>query len=208
MRRLLPAIGVAAIAALPAMAQTKMEADVLRVLNAARANPAAYADNLRRFRPYHGKTFRLPNNPVRYATIEGVAPLDSALAFLSTQLPLPPITRAPGVADAAADHVGDQAKSGATGHYSSDGAGPFERITRRGGGGAVAEVISYGVSSADDVIRQLTVDDGVADRMHRHILFDPGLRFAGVACGKHAVYGIMCVVDFATQTIPTARSVK
>jgi len=44
-------------------------------------------------------------------------------------------------------------------------------------------------------MRQLIVDDGVADRGHREIVYSAELRFAGAACGPHPVYGTMCVID-------------
>ncbi len=60
-----------------------------------------------------------------------------------------------------------------------------------------AEAISYGYQSPQDVVRQLIVDDGVPGRGHRQVLFDASLRFAGVGCGPHRLYGAMCVIDFS-----------
>ena len=48
-----------------------------------------------------------------------------------------------------------------------------------------------------DVIRQLIIDDGVADRGHRIVMFADHLRYAGVACGPHPEFGTMCVIDMA-----------
>ena len=77
-------------------------------------------------------------------------------------------------------------------------------MERRGGGRYVAEVITYGSRTAADVVRQLVVDDGVPDRGHRTILFDPEFRFAGVACAPHPEYREACVVALART--PPARS--
>ena len=66
---------------------------------------------------------------------------------------------------------------------------------------ATAEAISYGYQNPRDVVRQLIVDDGVQGRGHRKVLFDSLLRFAGVGCGPHRVYGAMCVIDFSGTMI-------
>jgi uncharacterized protein YkwD len=46
-------------------------------------------------------------------------------------------------------------------------------------------------------VQGLLIDDGVADRGHRRNLLDPAVRVAGIACGRHAAYGTMCVIDLA-----------
>ena len=79
------------------------------------------------------------------------------------------------------------------------GAGPGERVRRRGGDIFVGESISYGMADADAVVRQLIVDDGVPGRGHRILLFKNDFRFAGVGCSGHRRYGHMCVVDLAAN---------
>jgi len=120
--------------------------------------------------------------------------VDETIAFLGRQRALAPVAPAPLLAASAADLVADQAQGG-TGHDSSDGATPADRARRHGGGEFVAEVIAYGPADAADVVRQLIIDDGVADRGHRAILYSSELRFAGVACGQHPEYRTVCVID-------------
>ncbi len=179
-------------------AQTPFERQVLETLNQARTNPAAYAETLKHYRTFfHAKIVSLPGNDTDIETEEGVAVVDETIAFLAHQAPLAPVETAPLLEGSSADHVRDQGASGETGHEGSDGSSPAQRVRRRGGGSYVAEVIAYGPVDAVDAVRQLIIDDGVEDRGHRQILFSPELRFAGVACGKHPEFTMMCVIDLS-----------
>lgn len=177
---------------------SSLEAQVLARINHARQNPRAYADELRELRRYfEGDILYLPGEPDGIATREGVSAVDEAIDFLERQAPLPPLDRGDLLALAAQDHAFDQGETGSTGHRSSDGAGPGERVRRLGGDIFVGESISYGMADADSVVRQLIVDDGVPGRGHRTLLFKRDFRFAGIGCGDHRRYGAMCVVDLA-----------
>jgi len=178
-----------------ASAETPLERAVLAALNSARADPTAYARALEQYRGYfHANLVRYPGLESDLETEEGVAAVDEAIAVLHRQKGLAPVQTAPLLAASARELVAGQA-GGGTGHQGEDGSSPADRVRRRGGGGFVAEVIAYGPVDAADVIRQLIVDDGVADRGHRNILYSPELRFAGVACGPHAEYRTICVID-------------
>lgn len=195
--RLLLPLGALLLLASAAPIRSPLERAVLDEINFARANPQAYAERLTVYRSYfQGKIVHYPGNPTGLITSEGVAAVDEAIAFLRKQQPLPPITHSDLLALAAGDHAAEQGPRGATGHESADGSRSGTRVTRRGGGAYVAETITYGPPTGTEVVRQLIVDDGVKGRGHRRIVFSPEYRFAGVGCGPHAVYRVMCVVDF------------
>jgi uncharacterized protein YkwD len=182
--------------ALAAPAQPGIEAAVLAEINFARTRPQDYAEQLRAYRKlFKGKIVWYPGNPDGLRTSEGTKAVDEAIRFLERQAPLAPIDSAPLLARAARDHVRDQGPTGATGHISADGANPRDRVQRRGGGDYVAEVITYGPPSATEVVRQLIIDDAVPGRGHRKTLFAAEMRYAGVACGPHKGYRVMCVAD-------------
>lgn len=179
----------------PVAADTPFERQVLAALNAARVDPAAYAGGLKLYRNYfHANLLRYPGESADIETEEGVRVVDETIAFLARQAPLAPVESAPLFAASARDLVIDQAQGG-TGHEGSDGSSPADRVRRHGGGDFVAEVIAYGPVDPADVVRQLIIDDGVADRGHRGIIYSPELRFAGVACGPHPEYRTVCVID-------------
>lgn len=172
-----------------------VEAAVLSELNRARTSPGAFAHSLREERAfYRGNLLVRPGAEAAILTEEGVAPVDEAIAYVERKPAEAPLSPAPVLAAAAADHQADQGGSGLVGHVGGDGSMPADRVRRRGGDVYVGEVIAYGASDPAGIVRQLIVDDGVADRGHRRLLYDRSLRYAGVSCGTHPVYRYMCVV--------------
>ncbi len=166
-----------------------LENRVLAEINLARTQPAAYARVLRDRRDHAG---------AGETSIEGPAALDEAIAYLDRQPALPPLRPDIRLARSAAGYAHDQGPGGLTGHVSADGLTLSDRLHRQQVWSMLdAEAISYGYQSPQDVVRQLIVDDGVPGRGHRQVLFDASLRFAGVGCGPHRLYGAMCVIDFS-----------
>jgi uncharacterized protein YkwD len=175
-----------------------LEQDVLDEINLARADPGSYMTFLKEFkRRYAGKQIRLPGNYV-INTKEGVRAVDEAYQYLRHTDPMPLLVWSKGMSLGAMDHVAEQGPTGTTGHRSGDGRQPWDRINRHGAGqGMMAENIAYGKLTARMMVLGFIIDDGIPDRGHRKNIFNPGLRYAGVACGDHTSYGIMCVIDFA-----------
>ncbi len=175
--------------------------EVFREINLARTNPKAYAGFVRKFRrSYHGKTFQISGSHVSVRTAEGVAAVDEAIAFLSSQKPQPPLVWSEGLARAAAELVEDEGPSGETGHTGAKSGDIQKRIERQGSWrGGIGENICYGPSNARLVVMELIIDDGVPDRGHRKNLFHRTFSTAGVSCGPHMVFSSMCVIDFAVR---------
>jgi len=183
-----------------------LEDQVLDRINHVRQDPAAYAERLRALRPHFvGHVLYLPGRERAMVTQEGVDAVDEAIAFLRDQTPLPPLSRGELLDLAAREHVAVQGSLGTRGHFSPDGSTPGDRVQRQGGGKLVGEEISYGYANADDVVRQLVIDDGVPDRSHRELLFNRELRYAGVGCGSHSRYGHMCVIDVSRTRTGASR---
>jgi len=171
---------------------------VLSELNAARANPKAYAEHLRIYRSqFSGKYHIPPGTRIRYVTKEGTPAVDEAVRFLEAQRPLPPLSWSEGLSRVAAELNREQARTGALGHASGrmEMRARAERVGRWQS--TIGENISYGPNEARRVAMQLIVDDGVPDRGHRKNIFAPDFRVAGVACGPHPAYETSCVIDFA-----------
>jgi uncharacterized protein YkwD len=189
-------IGVVLGAATPAITGD-FEQDVLAELNFARGHPEQYAQELSEFRQdFKGRLMRGDDATGDIMTREGVSALDEAIRFLAAQPALPPLDHGVKLAAAASDLVAEQGEHGTTGHVSAGGRNPSQRVQRRGGGPYVAETISYGSLTPASIVRQLIIDDGVADRGHRKVIFTATFRYAGVGCGPHTAYRFMCVIDY------------
>ena len=187
-------VGLACLMVTPSLAVAgDLNESVLAELNYARAHPYDYAQRLR-------DVWR-PNDPdAEYANGAADDPqaLNEAIAFLERQRPLKPLTEDTRLSAAAQDHAALQGPRGEVGHAGADGATLSQRLQREGvWAGLSGENISYGYADARDVVRQLIIDSGVVSRGHRQNIFDPANSAAGVGCGRHRVYGAMCVIDFA-----------
>jgi uncharacterized protein YkwD len=170
---------------------------VIREMNLARQNPALYAGFVRELRSrMNGDAMVLPGG-TRIRTKEGTRALDEAIRFLESSRSLPPFAFSPGMSRAAADHCADQADGG-FGHEGKDRSHAGQRIARYGTfSGSWGENVSYGKSSARDVVLALIIDDGLPGRKHRQNIFNSGFNFAGAAFGRHARFGTACSMDFA-----------
>jgi uncharacterized protein YkwD len=200
--KLLVALFLSIFSALPAFAAGKDDdalsgPAVIREMNLARQNPALYATFVQELRSrMSGNVLVLPGH-TRIRTKEGTSALDDAIRFLRNAQPLPPLAFSRGMSRAAADHCADQADGG-FGHEGRDRSHAGQRIARYGNfSGGWAENISYGKSSARDVVLALIIDDGLPARKHRKNIFNSSYNCAGAAFGRHARFGTMCSMDFA-----------
>jgi len=180
----------------PAVAEPDFARRVLAEVNRARMRPGEVATALRRYRAGFRGRFSDDGDGPR-DTFEGPTAVEEAISFLDRQSPLTALAPSELLARAARAHAEEQARTGAVGHGSADGRGPGQRVRGAGGDVYVAEVIAYGFDTPERAVRQLIVDDGVARRGHRAVMYLSRLRYAGVGCARHPHYATTCVIDLA-----------
>ena len=181
---------------------TPLEAQILEEMNLARTDPRRYAGYVAELLPhFNGVLLRRPGR-VAIETNEGARAVREAVRALRATRPVPPLVVSKGMSEGARDHVRDQGKSGHTGHAGRDGSTAADRVNRYGRWEvSVSENIAYGPPAARDVVIGLIVDDGIPDRGHRTVMFNPTSRVTGIACGKHPRFRQMCVITYAVTYV-------
>jgi uncharacterized protein YkwD len=190
MKLILPVIaGFLVLAGAPAASAGGLDDAVLAEVNFVRAHPAEYARELRETDDRSGLAYEDPQA------------LSDAIDFLERQDPLPPLRLDDRLSASAMAHTVAQGPRGQVGHEGAGG-GLSQRLARTGmWAGLAAEDISYGYATPREIVRQLVVDSGVANRGHRLNIFGRAFQVAGVSCGDHSLYGAMCVIDFAGAVV-------
>jgi uncharacterized protein YkwD len=173
-------------------------AAVVAELNYARQQPQVYASLIQQWAGYfQGRLLMQPGMTI-VMTHEGVSAVWEAVRALRAIKRMGALKESAPLDQAADDFVKEQGPRGASGHVGLDGSQPWTRMQRHATGlTGFGEAIAYGPSNARSVVIGLLVDDGVSNRGHRRNLLNPVFKYAGVACGRHATYKEMCVIDLA-----------
>jgi len=180
----------------------KAEMQVLEALCWCRQYPQAAAELCKeKLELFEGNDMLMPDGNL-LETNEGPKAVLDAIKFLENQEPLSEIKQEniPGLKLSAMDHVNDLGPKGITSHAGSNGSTPQQRMNRYGyWTGMSGECIWYGEPfDGMDIVLSLIIDDGVADRGHRKIIYTKNFNVCGVGIGLHSTFEAMAVLNFAT----------
>ena len=64
--------------------------------------------------------------------------------------------------------------------------------------GMCGENIALGTDSADAIVIQMIVDDGIPSRGHRGNVMNEEYHVVGICVGAHSKFKHVCIVDFAS----------
>ena len=175
--------------------------DILTELNRVRRNPKKYAEEeiKPRLKYFDGKFYKAPGQ-IPILTNEGASAVQECIDVLMKIKPMELLELEKGLCSAAQWLADDQAKTGKTGHYGSDGSSPFERMNRYGKVLITAgENCAYGPKTGKEIVAQLLIDDGVPGRGHRINILKPEFKKVGIGYNDEgkAPYGAVSVMDFA-----------
>ena len=195
----------ATIAGAQTIGDAAMQSAVTAEMNVARTQPQAYIERLLEYRKtirgnYAYRTVQGPRGPYTLGTrlAEGVGGVDKAIAFLRRQPPLAPLAADPVLLAAAQRFAIEQARTGVWGHTGADGSSLSSRIQRDGTRrNQNAETIMYGAPTPPEIVMHLIIDDGVRDRGHRDVIFDPQMALVGTACRPHPKW-MICVSEYSS----------
>lgn len=166
-------------------------------INRVRTDPQGYAAYMENFRACYSAegSFRAPGGEILH-THEGIYALNQAIQTLQHAPAQTPFTASDLLAGAGRELINAEQQSGRIGH----GGAPFERMQHYGAWQNMAgENVAYGALTAEQVVYNLIVDDGVRSRGHLKNILQPGFRVAGVSQGSHPIYRTICVIDFASD---------
>lgn len=102
------------------------------------------------------------------------------------------------LAEAAKFHAEDMGKAGNVGHTSTDGTSFGDRLKKYVKMSGMAENCSYGKEKPIDILMQLLIDEGVANKGHRISILSPNYHSIGVSIKPHKTYRFNAVQDFST----------
>ena len=166
-------------------------------INKVRNDPKSYIPILEAEKELFKNDILYRENQPPIQTYEGVAAFDEAIQCLNEQCSVAPLKLDEKLTMAATDLVNDIGPKGLVSHEDSNGNFVSERIEKyTEWDTSCFECVDLGGRTAQEVLVNMLVDDGVRQREHRNNLFSMNYAFVGVGSGYHKEYGVFSVIVF------------
>ena len=177
-----------------------MDKDIFTLLNETRANPKSFIPHLQKLLECFDGEVLKREGKTNLRTNEGPKAVKEAIEYLQTKAEKveEPLKWSDELAKAAKEHVEDTGPKGLLTHEGSTGTSVRDRLQKLGKIiNCYGENLSFHCDEAVEVLQQLIVDDGVADRGHRDNLFNKEFKVFGCFTGAHRDYEHMTCMDLA-----------
>ncbi len=148
---------------------------------------------------FNGLILQIPYSaPIK--TREGGKAIEEAIAVMSQQRPIPPLSWSFELHLAADEHATDAGENGLIGHVGSNGQPMADRVRSKCAySGYLSENIEIGSKTAEEIILSLLVDDGLPSRFHRHNILSDNLAWVGIGVNPHIQYEFITVITYAEK---------
>lgn len=172
--------------------------EVMMLINKLRKDPTYFVKDLEEMaKHFKGTDYKPPGAKFILETQEGAEAVLEAAAFLRRAKPCNPFLKDKNLCAAAQSWANELGRKGTATHGTLGAR--IEAALGKDAGGYRAENIAYGSKDAKDILLQLIIDDGVADRAHRKNLFSETYQLIGVGYSTHKQMGGVCVIDFVGE---------
>lgn len=180
---------------------SEIESSLYKEHNKIRTNPKSYIPILQNVVQYYRKSNILHFiGETPFKTYEGKSLVESSIKFLETQQPLQELVYSHELAQASKMHVNDIGKKGIFSHEGSDGSNVSDRVEKFCQWDlSLAENLDGGTQKPENIMIKMVMCDGDKTRFQRNNLFNPKMKYIGIAVGEHSKYGFCCVIVLAER---------
>lgn len=177
----------------------KLDQEIFALVNKVRADPKILLPHLQGMLVnFEDTLYKREGQKPNIRTKEGASGVQTAIEFLTHQTSLPPLTWNADLTLAAKAHVDDIGPKGLLQHESSNGESVKDRFGHYGKFvGCYGENLSFNCDTAEEVVSQLIIDDGLPERGHRDNIFNKEFKVFGCYSGPHKDFEMMTCMDLA-----------
>jgi uncharacterized protein YkwD len=183
------------------MSFSKLEDQVLELINAVRTDPNFLVPDLEeRLFSFQASDYRNPYTGKFTRTEEGKHAVAEAINFLRDQSPMEQVYLAKGLTNAARSHADDIGRHGLVSRRGSDKSLTIDRIERYGDwSGSSSESLTFGETSAKEIVCQWIIGDGNVGRGDRRNIFKADFLAVGVGAAWHSKFEICLSVVWVSD---------
>lgn len=183
------------------MSFSKLEDQVLELINAVRTDPTFLVPDLEeRLFSFQASDYRNPYTGKFTRTEEGKHAVGEAINFLRDQSPMEQVYLAKGLTNAARSHADDIGRHGLVSRRGSDKSLTIDRIERYGEwSGSCSESLTFGETSAKEIVCQWIIGDGNVGRGDRRNIFKADFLAVGVGAAWHSKFEICLSVVWVSD---------